>query len=98
MRILLDLAQLIESLRPADARKARRELDHTAQQLILPQRRDPVEESVARRFCKQLDHLFTFLGHPNVDATNNLAECQLRPAVIARKLSCGNRTVHGAHT
>jgi hypothetical protein len=32
------------------------------------------------------------------DATNNLAERQLRPAVIARKVSCGNKTSLGAHT
>lgn len=36
---------------------------------------------------KQLDHRFTFLDHPGVDATNNLAERELRAAVIARKLS-----------
>ncbi len=41
---------------------------------------------------KQRDHLFTFLDHEGVDATNNLAERQLRPAVIARKISCGNKT------
>jgi hypothetical protein len=33
-----------------------------------------------------------------VEATNNLAERQLRPAVIARKLSCGNKTSRGART
>ncbi|MCB0847184.1 MAG: transposase, partial [Bacteroidetes bacterium] len=33
-----------------------------------------------------------------VDPTNNLAERQLRPAVIARKISCGNRTPKGANT
>ncbi|MDQ3414747.1 MAG: transposase, partial [Verrucomicrobiota bacterium] len=32
------------------------------------------------------------------DATNNLAERQLRPAVIRRKLSCGNKTRRGART
>lgn len=36
--------------------------------------------------------------HPEVDATNNLAERQLRPAVISRKLSCGNKTEAGART
>jgi hypothetical protein len=30
------------------------------------------------RLFKQRDHLFTFLDHPEVDATNNLAERQLR--------------------
>jgi len=33
-----------------------------------------------------------------VDATNNLAERQLRPPVITRKLSCGNKTDRGART
>ncbi len=33
-----------------------------------------------------------------MDATNNLAEREVRPAVIARKLSAGNRTDEGADT
>ena len=33
-----------------------------------------------------------------MEPTNNLAERQLRPAVIARKLSGGNRTARGAST
>lgn len=51
-----------------------------------------------KRLSKQKDHLFTFMEHPHVDATNNQAERQLRPAVIARKVSCGNRSQHGAKT
>jgi hypothetical protein len=39
-----------------------------------------------------------FTDHDGVDATNNLAERQLRPAVIARKISCGNKTQKGART
>ena len=39
-----------------------------------------------------------FTDHDGVDATNNLAERQLRPAVIARKISCGNKTPKGART
>src|SRR3954471_19679658 len=58
----------------------------------------PVEEKLRRRLRKQRDHLFTFLDHDAVDATNNLAERQLRPAVISRKLSCGNKTERGAET
>jgi hypothetical protein len=57
-----------------------------------------VDEKVANRLRKKRDRLFTFLYHDNVDATNNLAERQLRPAVIARKVSCGNRTEKGAAT
>jgi hypothetical protein len=32
------------------------------------------EEAVRNRLNKQRDHLFTFLDHPGVDATNNLAD------------------------
>lgn len=58
----------------------------------------PAEEKLRQRLRKQRDHLFTFLDHEAVDATNNLAERQLRPAVISRKLSCGNKTERGAGT
>lgn len=54
------------------------------------------EEKVRMRLWKQRDHLFTFLERADVPATNNLAERQLRPAVIARKISCGNKTPQGA--
>lgn len=58
----------------------------------------PIEDKLRQRLLKQRDHLFTFLDHAAVDATNNLAERQLRPAVISRKLSCGNKTARGART
>jgi hypothetical protein len=59
----------------------------------------PQEEAVRARLWKQRDHLFVFLEQSGVDATNNLAERQLRPAVIRRKLSCGgNKTRRGART
>ena len=102
LRELLLRAQQLKTstptLSPTDFRKQRRALDHSANQLILPTRDDPIEEAVAHRFRKQRDHLFTFLDHRAVDATNNLAERQLRPAVITRKLSCGNRTPDGARS
>ena len=71
-------------------------LEQTADRLLSIPRPDGMEERVRKRLFKQRDHLFTFLEQPAVDATNNLAERQLRPAVIARKLSCGNKTDAGA--
>jgi len=55
------------------------------------------EQQVGNRLAKRRKHLFTFLYHDDVPATNNLAERQLRPAVIQRKISCGNKTAKGAH-
>ena len=56
------------------------------------------EAKIAHRLRKQRPHLLTFLHVEGVDPTNNQAERQLRPAVIARKLSCGNKTAAGART
>ena len=55
-----------------------------------------VELKVARRIATRRQHLYTFLYQEQVPPTNNLAERQLRPAVIQRKISCGNRTEKGA--
>lgn len=55
-----------------------------------------------RRFVKHLRQeraaLFTFLRHPEVEATNWRAEQAIRPAVVTRKVCGGNRTWNGAHT
>jgi transposase len=59
---------------------------------------DPDNARLAKRLRKQREHLLRFLDHDGVDATNNLAEREIRPAVIARKLSAGNRTDEGAET
>jgi hypothetical protein len=64
--------------------------------LLAPTYPPGAEEKIAHRLRKQRPHLLTFLHEPGVDPTNNQAERQLRPAVIARKLSCGNRSATGA--
>lgn len=73
-------------------------LEQKLEKLLAQPRPTTVEEKVRRRMERHKDHLFTFLDHAEVDATNNLAERQLRPAVIARKVSCGNKTTSGART
>ena len=102
IKAMLKSAMLFKRLKPglageewADVRKG---LERRAASLLAPTRADPLEEAVANRLRKQQDHLFTFLDYDAVDATNNLAERQLRPAVISRKLSAGNKTEHGART
>lgn len=69
-----------------------------ATELLKAPRPSPREEKIGNRLEKQKDHLFTFLLQPNVDPTNNRAERSLRPAVIHRKISCGNKTRKGANT
>lgn len=100
MRWLLQSAMTLkhQSLEPAEKARHRAELEARAGQLLAAPRPTNLEEKVRRRLEKQKDHLFTFLDVEEVEATNNLAERQLRPAVIARKVSCGNKTPQGAHT
>jgi transposase len=50
----------------------------------------------ARRLRKHRPHLLRFLYVDGLDATNNLAERQLRPGVITRKTNGCNRTRGGA--
>lgn len=83
---------------PQSFQQLRQALERKAAQLLDAPRSQPSEEAVRNRLNKQRDHLFTFLDHHGVGATNNLAERQLRPAVIARKISCGNKTPQGART
>ena len=60
----------------------------------------PWEDSQAQRLIKRLrrhqDEIFTFLEQPDVPFDNNLAERSIRPAVILRKNSYGNRSDDGA--
>jgi hypothetical protein len=92
------LARLRSNLPPPAFVQARQGLEQRAAVLLLPHRADPDEERVVNRLRKRRQWLFTFLDHPQVEATNNRAERALRPAVIARKLSCGNKTQRGKRT
>jgi len=99
---LLHAAMMLDRMRgdlpPPEFARIRQHLGHRADALILPARADPDEERVANRLRKRRQWLFTFLDHPGIEATNNRAERALRPAVIARKLSCGNKTNRGKRT
>lgn len=55
----------------------------------------PGDLAVQNRLLKQAAHLLGCLEDPAAEPTNNRAERALRPAVIARKLSCGNKTDAG---
>lgn len=63
---------------------------------------EPWTSGEARRLIKRLrrhqNDLFTFLDQPGVPFENNLAERAIRPAVIIRKNSYGNRSEQGADT
>ena len=59
---------------------------------------DPAIAKLVKLLTKQRAHLLTFLYIDTVDATNNVSERRIRPAVIVRKISAGNRSDRGADT
>lgn len=102
MRLLWDCALWLHRERPKreplDYARRCAGLEQWMDRLLIEVGDDPDEQRIANRFRKQRPHLFTFLYDPHVAPTNNLAERQLRPAVIARKLSAGNKTERGKTT
>lgn len=63
---------------------------------------DPVDsatqQSLLDRLVQLRDQIFPILEDPDLPATNNQAERQIRPIVIHRKISAGNKTPLGAAT
>ena len=54
-----------------------------------------LEHTFAGKLRAAASNLFTFLKHPGMEPTNNLAERNLRPIVIFRKISNGIMSIVG---
>jgi transposase len=70
-------------------------LERSCDELLAVPRTQAGDIAVASRLAKRREHLLGCLYEPAAEPTNNRAERALRPAVIARKVSCGNRTERG---
>ena len=63
--------------------------------MLAEPRAQPGDVAIQQRIGKRRGAVLGCLEDPAAEPTNNRAERALRPAVIARKLSCGNRTDAG---
>jgi len=63
--------------------------------LLLPSEHKDIRR-IRKRIIKHNQEIFTFLDNPLIEPTNNRAERQLRPNVIMRKVTFGNRSELGA--
>jgi transposase len=88
------------SLDPFTFYQRARDLETRLDALIAPHRRlsDRDNARFAKRLRKHRPHLLRFLYVTELDATNNLAERMIRPAVITRKTNGCNRSKSGAAT
>jgi transposase len=92
------LYNLRDLLPPEDFVAKRAHLEKTCDQLVHRSVMQSGDIAVQNRLLKQWPHLLGCLYEPAAEPTNNRAERQLRPAVISRKLSCGNKTARGKRT
>lgn len=83
--------QLAEGVFAAERERLREAADRLCDASV----EEPEEARFRQRMAKQRAHLLGCLDDPRAEPTNNRAERALRPAVIARKLSCGNKTDRG---
>ena len=63
--------------------------------LLAAQRTQRGDVAIQHRIGKRRESILVCLYEPAAEPTNNRAERDLRPAVIARKVSCGNKTEAG---
>lgn len=62
------------------------------------QARHPAIRKIQNIFREHRDRLYHWARDPSIPAENNLAERDLRPLVVARKVSFGSQSVAGART
>jgi transposase len=65
--------------------------------LLEPAQSDPANRRFRKHLKAHQSEVLAFLHDPAIAPTNSLAEREIRPAVIMRKVSAGNRTEAGAH-
>jgi len=83
---------------PHGYRVARGKLEAALDRLLAQEVTDPENAKLAKLLTKHRHRLLTFLYVEGVQPTNNAAERAIRPAVIVRKISGGNRSPRGART
>jgi len=80
-----------------DLRRSKEDLEKRLAAITRVKLTNKKVEALRKRLLRYKDEIFTFLAYPDiVEPTNNFSERQLRPSVISRKLSFGNKTKEGA--
>jgi hypothetical protein len=87
-----------ETMSEARYQRACERLEAALDRLLAKEESDPENAKFAKLLRKQRSRLLVFLYYPEVAPTNNAAEREIRPAVVVRKISAGNRSWQGSDT
>jgi transposase len=88
---------LAPTLDPADYRALGEQMHGALRAILEADIQQPLNLKFQKHMVRHQDELLTFLEVPGMDPSNNLAEQEIRPAVVLRKISAGNRTLEGAY-
>jgi len=75
--------------------RRRKILTNSFKDLEFPWQDKRHQKRFSKRLIRHKDELLTFLYHPNISCHNNQAERHIRPNVIFRKITFGNRSTKG---
>jgi transposase len=87
----------LSQLSAKEKEKTKKEMDDILQRLTRLDSPNQKTQALIKRITKYRPNLLRFMEHPEVEYHNNRAERAIRPAVIFRKISFGNRTEKGAY-
>jgi transposase len=98
-QLIMDSAKALraDALPSAAVKKLERGMHHALDAMTALEPPESRALTLVKRLHKHRESILAFLKVPGAEFHNNRAERQLRPAVIFRKLSFGNRTAAGAH-
>lgn len=95
-KMAIALRQCHDQLSDEAYRGIRSVVHYRLDQLLLRDIVEPHSLRLAKRMRKHRPELLVFLDNEQVPSSNNLAERQIRPGVLQRKISAGNRSEPGA--
>lgn len=94
---VIELTKLRDELAEVDFHRRRAAVETQVEEFLAREVNDRGDRAFQTRMRRAREHLLGCLYY-RVEATNNRAERAIRPAVVARKISCGNKTLRGAIT
>ena len=99
-KIFEDAIELYEGYKgkrwDADYRHKRMSISRSLEDFSFPNPNKRILKRFAKRLARHKGEMLTFLYKKDIDYHNNHAERQIRPDVIFRKITYGNRSIGGA--